>query len=153
MDLKISHAKWRPPFLGVNVLLHCVNRRLKLFSHVLFTPVFCSLKVTSWQLPNQMHPFAIFIFSQLTNQHLSLRYRCYFILVRWCHSLATGTIPLINWGPGKRDAILKTFSNAFSIKISLKLFPNGPINKIPALVQIMAWRRTGNKPLFEPVKI
>ena len=28
---------------------------------------------------------------------------------------------------------------------------NGPINNKPALVQIMAWRRTGDKPLSEPV--
>ena len=153
MDLKISHAKWRTPFLGFNVSLHCVLRThgLKLFSHVLFMPAFCFLWVTRWQLPNHMYPFAIFIFSQLTSQHLSLR--CYFILGRWCHSLATGTIPLIKWGPSKMDAILKTFSNAFSIKISLKLFPKGPINNIPTLVQIMAWRRTVNKPLSEPVKI
>ena len=33
------------------------------------------------------------------------------------------------------------------IKISLKFVPRGPINKIPALVQIMAWRRPGDKPL------
>ena len=37
------------------------------------------------------------------------------------------------------------------IKISLKFVPKGPINNIPALVQIMAGRRPGNKPLFEPV--
>ena len=37
-----------------------------------------------------------------------------------------------------------------SIKISLKFVPKGPINNIPALVQIMAWRRTGNKPLYGP---
>ena len=36
------------------------------------------------------------------------------------------------------------------IKISLKFVPKGPINNIPALVQIMAWRRPGDKPLFEP---
>ena len=29
----------------------------------------------------------------------------------------------------------------------------GPINQIPALVQIMAWRRPGNKPLFEPMMV
>ena len=34
-----------------------------------------------------------------------------------------------------------------SIKISLKFVPKGPINKIPALVQMMAWRRSGDKPL------
>ena len=36
-----------------------------------------------------------------------------------------------------------------SIKISLKFVPMVWINNIPALVQIMAWRRPGNKPLFE----
>ena len=34
-----------------------------------------------------------------------------------------------------------------SIKISLKFVPKGPINNIPALVQIMTWRRSGDKPL------
>ena len=36
-----------------------------------------------------------------------------------------------------------------SIKISLKFVPKGPINNNPALVQIMAWRRSGDKPLSE----
>ena len=43
---------------------------------------------------------------------------------------------------------LMTFSDAFSsmksFKISLKFVPKGPINKIPVLVQIIAW------PLSEP---
>ena len=38
-----------------------------------------------------------------------------------------------------------------SIKISLKFVPRGPINNIPSLVQIMAWRRPGDKPLSEPM--
>ena len=38
-----------------------------------------------------------------------------------------------------------------TFKISLKFVPKGPIDKIPALVQIMAWRRTGDKPLSEPM--
>ena len=38
-----------------------------------------------------------------------------------------------------------------SIKISLKFVPKGPINNIPALVQIMAWRRPGDTPLSEPM--
>ena len=37
------------------------------------------------------------------------------------------------------------------IKISPKFVPKGPINNIPALVQIMAWRRTGDKALSEPM--
>ena len=36
-----------------------------------------------------------------------------------------------------------------SIEISLKFVPMGPINNIPAFVQIMVWRRTGDKPLSE----
>ena len=40
-----------------------------------------------------------------------------------------------------------------SIKISLKFVPKGPINNIPALVQIMVWRRSGDKPLSEPVMV
>ena len=38
-----------------------------------------------------------------------------------------------------------------SLKISLKFVPKGPIINIPALVQIMAWRRSGDKPLSEPM--
>ena len=40
-----------------------------------------------------------------------------------------------------------TFKHIFlrvSIKISLKFVPKGPINNIPALVKIMAWRRPGD---------
>ena len=39
------------------------------------------------------------------------------------------------------------------IKISLKFVPKGPINNIPALVQIMAWRRPGDKPFSEPMMV
>ena len=37
------------------------------------------------------------------------------------------------------------------IKILLKVVPKGPIDNIPALVEIMAWRRIGDKPLSEPM--
>ena len=40
-----------------------------------------------------------------------------------------------------------------SIKISLKFVPQGPIDNIPALVQIMAWRRPGDKPLSGPMMV
>ena len=39
------------------------------------------------------------------------------------------------------------------IEISLKFVPKGPINNIPALVQIMAWCRPGDKPLSEPMMV
>ena len=40
-----------------------------------------------------------------------------------------------------------------SIKISVKFVPKGPINNIPALVEIMAWRWPGNKPLSEQMMV
>ena len=35
------------------------------------------------------------------------------------------------------------------IQFSLEFVPMSPINNKPALVQVMSWRRTGNKPLPE----
>ena len=40
-----------------------------------------------------------------------------------------------------------------SIKISWKLAHKNQIDNIPALVQIMAWRWTGDKPLSEPMLV
>ena len=40
-----------------------------------------------------------------------------------------------------------------SINISLKFVPRGPINNIPTLVQVMAWRWPGDKPLSEPMMV
>ena len=40
-----------------------------------------------------------------------------------------------------------------SINISLKFVPRGSINNIPTLVQVMAWRRPGDKPLSEPMMV
>ena len=37
------------------------------------------------------------------------------------------------------------------IQISLKFVPRSPIDNNPALVEVMAWRWTGDKPLHEPM--
>ena len=50
---------------------------------------------------------------------------------------------LTHWG---RDSH-KNF--CILIKISLKIVPKAPTNNIPALVQIMAWCQSGDKPLSE----
>ena len=56
-----------------------------------------------------------------------------------------------------QTTVLDTFSwmKMFELrfKISLKFVPKGRINNIPSLVQIMAWRRPGDKPLSEPVTV
>ena len=40
-----------------------------------------------------------------------------------------------------------------SFKISLKFVSQGPSNNIPALVEIMVWRRSGDKPLSETMTV
>ena len=69
---------------------------------------------------------------------------------------------LTHWGRYEVDAISQTtVSDTFfliesiwiSIKISLKFIAKGPINNIPALVRIMAWRRPGDKPLSEVMMV
>ena len=42
---------------------------------------------------------------------------------------------------------------SISIDISLNFVPKGQINYIPALVQKMAWRRPGDKPLYKPMML
>ena len=50
------------------------------------------------------------------------------------------------------DSVFKCFFLKDNwLKISLKFVPKGPINNIPSLFQIMAWRWTGDKPLSEPM--
>ena len=54
------------------------------------------------------------------------------------------------------DTLKRFFPNEnvwISIKISLKFVPKAPINNIPSLVQIMAWRRPGDKPLSETMLV
>ena len=70
-------------------------------------------------------------------------------------------IPLINSSPlDKMVAILA--DNIFKwiflnengrilIQISLKFVPMSPIDSKPALIQVMTWRRRGDKPLSEPM--
>ena len=51
------------------------------------------------------------------------------------------------------DIFTCTFLNEndrIPIQISLKFIPKSPINSKSVLVQVMAWCRTGDKPLTEP---
>ena len=51
------------------------------------------------------------------------------------------------------ECIFLNENSWISIKISLKFVPKGPINNIPSLVQIMVWRRPGDKPLSEQMMV
>ena len=64
--------------------------------------------------------------------------------------------PRLNGRHFADDIIQRIFLNDniwIPIKISLKFVPKGSINNIPALVQIMGWRRPGDKPLSEPMMV
>ena len=72
------------------------------------------------------------------------------------HTLFNTLRPRQNGRRFADDTFKRIFLNEnvrFSIKISLKFVPKGPINNNPALVQIMAWRRSGDKPLSEPMMV
>ena len=75
-----------------------------------------------------------------------------FIMVKsLCHRGCGGTLRPRQDG---RRHFQMQFLNEYiwiSINISLKFVPKGPINKIPTLVQIMAWCRPGAKPLSKPM--
>ena len=70
---------------------------------------------------------------------------------------------LTHWGRDKMAGISQTtLSNSFSWMKMLEfrfklhwslLFCLCPINNIPALAQVMAWRRPGYKPLSEPMMV
>ena len=55
-----------------------------------------------------------------------------------------------NGGHFAEDILKYIFVNG-DVLISLKFIPSGPGSNIPALVQIMAWRRPGDQPLSEPM--
>ena len=78
---------------------------------------------------------------------------------RWSHSTYVWVNTLRPRQNGRHfpDNILKWIffcENVWiKVEISLKFVPKGHINNIPALVQIIAWRRPGNKPLSEPMMV
>ena len=70
------------------------------------------------------------------------------------------TVNTLRPGPNRRHFADDTFKCIFlnenvwiPIEISLKFVPKGSINNSPALFQIMAWRRPGDKPLSEPIMV
>ena len=51
------------------------------------------------------------------------------------------------------NCIFLNENDKIQIQISLKLVPKFPMDNNPALVQVMAWRRKGDKPLPAPMLI
>ena len=86
------------------------------------------------------------------------QYECHYFSYKWLIEAwwRIFTLKHIEAGQHGRHFTDDTFKRIFlnenviiSMKISLKFVPKGPINNIPALVQIMTRRRPGDKPLSE----
>ena len=78
------------------------------------------------------------------------------ILVMWHHAIRVLThLPMDKMAAILVDEIFNwIFLNGndwIPIQISLKCVSRSPIENKPALVHVMAWRRTGDKPLPEPM--
>ena len=88
---------------------------------------------------------------------ICMTYHCTSPVYKCCVILPVNTLrPKQNGRHFADDTFKRTFLNKnmwISIKISLEFVPKGPINNIPALVQIMAWRRLGDEPLSEPMLV
>ena len=80
-----------------------------------------------------------------------------FLHVQWMWVISINTLRVRQNGRHFADDIFKCIllnENVWiTIKNSLKFVPKVPINNIPALVQIMAWRRPGDKPLSEAMLV
>ena len=83
------------------------------------------------------------------------RYFYFLGIIFQVHGVTFSTLrPRQNGRHFANDTFKRIFLNEnvrISITISLKFVPKGSINNIPALVQIMVWRRPGDKPLSEPM--
>ena len=125
----------------------CCNKYPYLPFPVLF-PISKLQFATFWRLYDRLH----FELNQMSEEFDNT--------FPWIHCQEQGIVRFNTLRPRQNghhfpDDIFKYIflnENVFiSIKISLKFVPQCPIYNIPALVQIIAWRRPGHKPLPEPM--
>ena len=84
----------------------------------------------------------ILSYSELTSLYISTPYTCQVWIYNSIYDMKIA------------DDIFKCIFNEsdwISITVSMKFVPKGPIDYKSAPVRVMAWRRTGEKPLPEPM--
>ena len=120
----MSFAKWWPFCFGLNVLMHICMILRNLCIH---SNILSVIRVAD-RVPKA---------TEMTRRINTLR-------------------PRQNGRPFEDDIFKCIFLNEnarISLAISMKFVPMVQIKNIPALVQIMAWRRPGDKPLSEPMMV
>ena len=123
MYLKLSSAKWRPSWLGLSLMIDSIIDR-------------------DWEVSNPLVSLLLVCLIAQSDNAV-------------CHCINT-LRPRQNGLNFPDDTFNRIFLNknvSILIKISLKFVPMCPIDNIPALFQLMAWHRPGDKPLSEPVMV
>ena len=116
---------------------------LKFVPKVPVNDILALVQIMAWRRPGDKSLSEPMVFSLLT--HLCVNRR---------HQLVNCMRPRQHGRHFAHDVFKRIFWNEnvwISLKISLKFVPKVPINNIPALVQIMAWRRPCDKSLSEPM--
>ena len=138
MRLKMPSTKWQPLCLGLKVL-------------EILSKLLNEMMVPQFALSN------ILINIQDKNIRKLGPYQSLIFLCLVCTSVWVNSSPPRQNGCHFADDIFKwislTENVSISMKISLNFVPRGPINNNPTLVQIVAWRWPGGKPLSEPMMV
>ena len=141
MHLKMSSVKWRQCCPRLHVLRHVSWVNSQFLSEYHFHGL-----VQKYYMSSTLQGIDIWHFSKKPSNCQANRAK-----------LPFNTLRLRQNGHHFLDDIFKCIflneNDWILIKISLKFVLKGPINNIPALVQIMAWCRPGNKPLSEPMMV
>ena len=119
------------------------------------------LSKTNWMLSSIWQPWELVWYKGTLYQYLNSHYniKIFKMRIRICGKIVImfNTLKPRQNGCHFPDNIFKCiFLNEnvwILIKIWLKFVSKDPINKIPALVEIMTWCRPGNKPLSEPMMV
>ena len=105
---------------------------------------YLSSTLMPWYWPYHPHLLAITLMIELLQFELVL-------IMRWLNTLMAR-----QHGRCFTDifkCIILNENEWILIKMSMKFVPKGPINNIAALIQVMAWCWSGNKPLSQPMVI
>ena len=106
-----------------------------------------------WPVTRKLFPFDEVIMSNFSRDSLKVQSYAFHLT----YAAMINTLRPRQNGRHFADDIFKCIflnQNAWiSLTISLKFVPKVRINNIPALVQIMAWRRPGDKPISKPTMV
>ena len=130
----IELTAWETGGHVVRTLSHWCQSKRDAISQMTCWHIFCWMKIIVFSFEFRL---------QLFHWHVT---------IIWINSLW----PRQNGRHFADDTFKRIFMNEnirISTNISLKFVPKGLINNTPALVQIMAWRRPGDKPLSESMMV